>query len=81
VRVRISRGPKLSEAQFAAAPPMYRYRLVGQDIMRLGIAGPSTPYWRFESHGMVSWRIAGSGVANLVDDFINRNYDAMMTAR
>jgi hypothetical protein len=80
VRVRISRGPKLPEAQFAAVPPMYRYRTAGVDIMRLGIAGPSTPYWRFESHGMMSWHMAGSGVANLVDDFINRNYDAMMAA-
>jgi hypothetical protein len=81
VRVRISRGPKLSEAQFAAVPPMYRYRVGGQDIMRLGIAGPSAPYWRFESHAMVTWRAAGAGVANLLDDFINQNYEPMMAAR
>jgi hypothetical protein len=80
VRVRISRGPKLSEAQFAAVPAMYRFRIAGQDIMRLGVANASTPYWRFESHAMVTWRAAGSGVANLLDDFINRNYDAMMAA-
>jgi hypothetical protein len=81
VRVRISRGPKLSDAQFAAVPPMYRFRAAGQDIMRLGNAGPTTPYWRFESHGMITWRAAGAGVANLLDDFINRNYDAMMAAQ
>lgn len=76
VRVRIRRGPKLTEQQFAAVPRTYRF-YSGYTAVRLG-APPATPYWYFESAGPLRQAAAADAVAHLIDNFIEKNWFAMV---
>ena len=76
VRVRIRRGPKLTDRQFAAVPRTYRF-FSGYTTVRLG-APPATPYWYFESSGPLRQAAAGDAVAHLIDNFIEKNQSAML---
>jgi hypothetical protein len=81
VRVLITRGPKLTEKQFAAVPRTYRFLSGGYPATYLGTTGSDMPQWRFETHGLLRWSTAANGVAILLEDFIAKNYQAMMSAR
>ena len=72
-------GPKLPAERFANVPRTYRLRGVGATVYRLGVPQPDAPWWRFEAYGTMKWGSAANGASKLVEDFIEKNYDAMMT--
>jgi hypothetical protein len=80
VRFAITRGPKLSEKQFAAVPYLYQFRGPFPNV-RLGAPGADAPGWRYDLAGLLSFSAAGKGVASLVEDFIAKHYDAMIAAQ
>jgi hypothetical protein len=71
-------GPKLPADRFANVPRTYRLRGVGATVYRLGTPKPDAPSWRFEAFGTMKWGSAANGASKLVEDFIEKNYDAMM---
>jgi len=73
-------GPKLPADRFAAVPRTYRLRRVGYQAWRLAIPRPDHPEWRFEAHSTQRWGAAANVASVLVEDFIGKNYDAMLSA-
>lgn len=71
-------GPKLQAERFANVPRTYRLRGVGATVYRLGVPKADAPWWRFEAYGTMKWGSAANGASKLVEDFIEKNYDAMM---
>jgi hypothetical protein len=71
-------GPKLQAERFANVPRTYRLRGFGATVYRLGVPKPDAPWWRFEAYGTMKWGSAANGASKLVEDFIRKNYDAMM---
>jgi hypothetical protein len=71
-------GPKLPAEGFARVPRTYRLRGFGATVYRLGVPKPDAPWWRFEAYGTMKWGSAANGASKLVEDFIEKNYDAMM---
>jgi hypothetical protein len=47
-------------------------------VYRLGVPKPDAPWWRFEAYGTMKWGSAANGASKLVEDFIEKNYGAMM---
>jgi hypothetical protein len=74
----VKAGPKLPAERFANVPRTYRLRGVGATVSRLGVPKPDAPWWRFEAYGTMKWGSAANGASKLVEDFIEKNYDAMM---
>ena len=73
-------GPKLPADRFAAVPRTYRLRRMGYQAWRLAIPRPDHPEWRFEAHSTQRWGAAANVASVLVEDFIGKNYDAMLSA-
>jgi hypothetical protein len=73
-------GPKLPVPRFAAVPRTYRLRRMGYQAWRLAIPRPDSPDWRFEAHGIQRWGNAANVASVLLEDFIDKNYDAMQAA-
>jgi hypothetical protein len=73
-------GPKLPAERFAAIPKTYRMRRLGHQAFRLAPPRPETPFWRFEPYGMIRWGAAANTASVLIEDFIDKNYDAMAAA-
>jgi hypothetical protein len=71
-------GPKLPAERFARVPRTYRLRGMGATVYRLAVPKPDAPWWRFEAYGTMKWGSAANGASKLVEDFIAKNYDAMM---
>ena len=78
VNVLIRRGPKLSDAQFAAVPASYRLARAGYLATRLAAPTPDAPVFRFEAYAIFRWSAAANVVAVLLEDFIEKHYDAVM---
>jgi hypothetical protein len=74
----VKAGPKLPAERFARVPRTYRLRGLGATVYRLGVPKPDAPWWRFEAYGTMKWGSAANGASKLVEDFIEKNYDAMM---
>ena len=74
----VKAGPKLPASRFATVPRSYRYRRHTQVVYRLANPSPDAPWWRFEAYGTMKWGSAANGASALVEDFIQKNYDAMM---
>jgi hypothetical protein len=74
----VKAGPKLQAERFASVPRTYRLRGLGATVYRLGVPKPDAPWWRFEAYGTMKWGSAANGASKLVEDFIVKNYDAMM---
>ena len=74
----VKAGPKLPADRFATVPRSYRYRRHTQVVYRLANPSPDAPWWRFEAYGTMKWGSAANGASALVEDFIQKNYDAMM---
>ena len=72
-------GPKLQAERFANVPRTYRLRGFGATVYRLGVPKPDALWWRFEAYGTMKWGSAANGASKLVEDFIGKNYAAMMT--
>ena len=77
----VKAGPKLPAERFASVPKTYRYRRMTQVVYRLGTPHPDAPWWRFESYGTFKWGSAANGASALVEDFIQKNYDAMISTQ
>jgi hypothetical protein len=76
----VKAAPKLEAERFAHVPRTYRLRGFGATVYRLGVPKPVTPWWRFEAYGTMKWGSAANGASKLVEDFIEKNYDAMVPA-
>ena len=76
VSVRIGCGPRLSPAQFARVPRTYRF----PQVTRLAAPTDDEPWWRFEATGTFLWSAPAKLLSRLVEDFIARNRDTMLTA-
>ena len=76
----VKAGPKLPADRFANVPSSYRYRRRTQIVYRLANPSPDAPWWRFEAYGTMKWGSAANGASALVEDFIEKNYDAMMAS-
>src|SRR5262245_35397715 len=74
----VKAGPKIQAERFANVPRTYRLRGFGATVYRLGVPKPDAPWWRFEAYGTMKWGSAANGASKLVEDFIAKNYDAMM---
>jgi len=74
----VKAGPKLQTERFANVPRTYRLRGFGATVYRLALPKPDAPWWRFEAYGTMKWGSAANGASKLVEDFIEKNYDAMM---
>jgi hypothetical protein len=74
----VKAGPKLSADRFAAVPRDYRLQRLRYSVSRLAAARPESPQWRFEAYNVQQWFHAGNAVSILIEDFIAKNYDAMM---
>jgi hypothetical protein len=72
-------GPRLPAERFAAVPRTYRLRRFGYQAWRLATPRPEHPEWRFEAHGLQRWGSAANVASVLVEDFIGRNYDTMLS--
>lgn len=72
----VKAGPKLSAERFAAVPR--DYRLPRNAVPRLAAARPESAEWRFEAFNAQEWFNTANSVSNLIEDFIAKNYDAMM---
>ena len=73
-------GPKLPAERFAAVPKTYRMRRLGHQAFRLAQPRADAPFWRFESYGMMRWGAAANTASVLIEDFIDKNYEAMMAS-
>lgn len=73
----VKAGTKLEAERFANVPRTYRLRGFGATVYRLGVPKPEAPWWRFEAYGTMKWGSAANGASKLVEDFIEKNYDAM----
>jgi hypothetical protein len=76
----VKAGPKLRADRFANVPRTYRLRGMGATVYRLGVPKPDAPWWRFEAYGTMKWGSAANGASKLIEDFVEKNYDAMMPA-
>ena len=74
----VKAGPTLQAARFANVPRTYRLRGFGATVYRLGVPKPDAPWWRFEAYGTMKWGSAANGASKLVEDFIGKNYAAMI---
>lgn len=74
----VKAGPKLPAGRFANVPRTYRLRGMGATVYRLGVPKSDALWWRFEAYGTMKWGSAANGASKLVEDFIQKNYDAMM---
>ena len=74
----VKAGPKLPAERFANVPRTYRLRGMGATVYRLAVPKPEAPWWRFEAYGTMKWGSAANGASKLVEDFIQKNYDAMI---
>ena len=81
IRISITRGPRLSEKQFAAVPYLYVGRSPGYTTRRISGPRPDAPQWRFEVIAPLAFNTAAKAAAGLIDDFIAAHYDAMMAAK
>ena len=77
----VKAGPKLQAERFANVPRTYRLRGFGATVYRLGVPKSDAPWWRFEAYGTMKWGSAANGASKLVEDFIEKNYDAMMARK
>lgn len=75
----VKAGPKLAAERFANVPRSYRYRRRTQVVYRLANPSPEAPWWRFEAYGTLKWGSAANAASALVEDFVEKNYGAMMT--
>jgi hypothetical protein len=71
-------GAKLSADRFASVPRAYRFKRFGYGAWRLASPRPESPEWRFEAFGNQRWGNAANTATLLIEDFIAKNYDAMM---
>ena len=78
VRLSIKAGPKLSPARFAAVPLTYRFSRLMNTGWRLARPRPDAPEWQFEAYGDMRWANAGHVASLIIEQFIAKNYDAMM---
>jgi hypothetical protein len=76
ISVLIKRGPLLSAEQFATVPRTYRFPLV----TRLAAPSDDAPWWRFEATGTFLWSAPAKLISRLVEDFIAKNRDTLLTA-
>jgi hypothetical protein len=79
ISVLVKPGPKLTAERFAAVPRTYRFRRLGYQAWRLALPRPESPEWRFEAFGQMRWGGAANVASVLIEDFIGKNYDAMLT--
>jgi hypothetical protein len=78
VLLAIRGGPMLSPERFAAVPLGYRYGRFGTTGWRLTRPRPGAPEWRFEAYGDLRWANAAHVASLIIEDFVAKNYDAMM---
>jgi hypothetical protein len=76
----VKAGPKLPVQRFATVPRTYRLRRIGYQAWRLAIPRPDSPDWRFEAHGFQRWGNAANVASILIEDFIDKNYEAMQAS-
>ncbi len=77
----VKAGPKLSAAQFAGVPLSYRLAQFRYRVWRLAIPRADSPQWRFEAFNSGKWTMAANAVSILIEDFIQKNDNAMMAAK
>jgi hypothetical protein len=76
----IKAGPRLSAEQFGAVPSSYRFGGFGKPVWRLARSRPEKPEWWFEAAGSGRWSMAAHNAGLLIEDFVAKNYNRMMTA-
>ena len=74
-------GPKLSDDRFDAVPRGYRFANFRYRVVRLSVPRPDSRHWRFEAYNTQRWSMAANAVSILIEDFIAKNYDAMMASK
>lgn len=74
-------GPKLSNDRFDAVPRDYRLSSRRYSVVRLAAPRPDSRQWRFEAYNTQRWSMVANAVSILIEDFIAKNYDAMMTSK
>jgi hypothetical protein len=75
IRVLLSRGPRLSAAQFASVPRTYRF----PEVTRLAAPTEEEPWWRFEATGTFLWSAPAKPLSRLIEDFIAKNHSTVTT--
>ena len=74
-------GAKLSNDRFDAVPRDYRLSNFRYSVVRLAAPQPDSRQWRFEAYNTQRWSMAANAVSILIEDFIAKNYDAMVGSK
>jgi len=75
VKLRLARGPKLDAARFASVPSTYRPKRA--QVTRLGVPGEDSSFWEFDACGLYPYFTTEESAANLVNDFVKDNLEAL----
>ena len=77
ITLTIKAGPQLTPERLRAIPREYRFKRRGYDSSPLHSPRMDSPWWQFETVGILSWTGPTVTAAMLVDDLIAEHYAAL----